>query len=240
MGGPRRGAVLTFRSVLAVATTLVIGLMVVSAPAGANSRAPKVASASASYSDGDVVGDWRVVFAGYGEVLFGGTGPAASVTLNPATATSPGETHAALVVSRDSKPASARYSARVTTVQQLRANSAPNAWETGWLVFNYTDNAHFYYLALKTNGWELGKRDPTYPGGQRFLATGARPAATIGTANKLLVKTSGNTIRVTIDGRSVARYTDSERPYLGGSFGMYAEDSRVVFDRISTSAVTAP
>lgn len=183
------------------------------------------------YSDGDVVGNWEVVFAGYGSVRAVGAG--SSFTLTPAVAASPTETHSALVVSRSAYSASARYSTRVTTKQQLRVGSPPNPWETGWLVFNYTDNEHFYYLALKTNGWELGKRDPSYPGGQRFLATGTAPSATLDRANQAVIRTSGPTINVAIDGRSVANFTDSQRPYLGGSYGFYSEDARVVFDRIS-------
>jgi len=47
-----------------------------------------------------------------------------------------------------------------------------------WVVFRYIDDDHFYHLALKPSGWELGKTDPSYPGGQRFLTTGTLPQFT--------------------------------------------------------------
>src|SRR4051794_23738226 len=95
------------------------------------------------------------------------------LSLAPAAATSIGETHAALAVSQAALSGDFTYSAQVLTDQQLRTGGPANPWETAWMVWDYTDNDHFYYFALKTNGWELGKRDPSYPGGQRFLATGS-------------------------------------------------------------------
>ena len=89
--------------------------------------------------------------------------------LQPLAATAPDETHAAIVVSREVF-SDFEFCADFVTLTQLRKNSPPNPWETAWAVFAYTDDNHFYYMAFKTNGWELGKVDPAYPGGQRFLA----------------------------------------------------------------------
>lgn len=218
----------------ALLAPVVLGLMVgVVDPAAGDQQAPTLATAPVgSYTDGQSFGDWAVVFAGYGSVQVSGLQDR-RLTLAPMVSSTPAETHAALVLSRAALPATSRYEARVRTVEQLRRGSTPNPWETGWLVVNYTDNEHFDYVALKTNGWELGKRDPAYPGGQRFLATGATPAATVGTAQRVVVRTQGATITVTINGRQVTRFTDRERPYLGGRFGFYTEDARVVFDRVS-------
>lgn len=124
---------------------------------------PTIARA-ASLSDGDTWGSWRVVFAGYGSVTATGSGNSSRLTLSPAVAATPAETHAALVVSQNAHQ-DVRLRARVGLDAQLRENSSANPWESGWLVTRYQDPEHFYYLALKTNGWELGKRDPTYPGG---------------------------------------------------------------------------
>ncbi len=68
----------------------------------------------------------------------------------------------------------------VDNLGQLSKNSPPNAWEVGWILWHYTDDTHFYSFTLQTNGWVLGKEDPSYPGTQRFLATGSSPKATIG------------------------------------------------------------
>lgn len=190
-----------------------------------------------TWADGQRFGPWRVVFTGYGVV-----GPsdltAGALKLQPAAAGSPGETHSALVVSRRRlSPSRLRVDARVRTSSQLRQGSAPNPWETAWLVWDYRDNDHFSYLAFKTNGWELGKRDPAYPGGQRFLATGAAPAATTGiwqsVSIRRIVSGQRSTLRVAIDGRSVSRFVDTERPYRSGSVGIYAEDALVEVDSVS-------
>ena len=78
------------------------------------------------------------------------------LVLEPKAATNPGDTHAALVISRGGF-SNVRFGGEAMTIAQLRTGSPPNEWETAWAVFAYTDNKHFYYLAMKTNGWELGK-----------------------------------------------------------------------------------
>ena len=41
------------------------------------------------------------------------------------------------------------YRGRVRTVRQLREGSPANPWEVAWVVWNYVDPNHFYYLAIK-------------------------------------------------------------------------------------------
>lgn len=189
-----------------------------------------------TWTDGQTLGPWNVAFAGYGAVSVGPERPRA-IRLAPAAATSENQTHAALVVSRRTvTKRCVNVSSRLVTRAQLRTGSNPNPWESGWLVWDYTDNDHFSYLALKTNGWELGKRDPAYPGGQRFLATGANPATAVGkwrtTRIKRVASADGTkaTLHVFISGRKVARFVDTERPYRAGKIGMYTEDAIVDFD----------
>jgi hypothetical protein len=156
------------------------------------------------------------------------------LVLSPQASTSPGETHAALVVSQASF-SNVRFSAGFETLQQLRTGSAPNPWESAWAIFNYTDNTHFYYVAFKPNGWELGKADPAYPGAQRFLATGSSPASPIGTEHSFDIQVDGNVIKVWLDGALLTTYTDNERPYLSGKVGFYTEDAKVAFDNVTGS-----
>jgi Ca2+-binding RTX toxin-like protein len=156
------------------------------------------------------------------------------LVLAPQSSTSPGETHAALVVSQASF-SDVRFSAGFQTLEQLRTGSAPNAWECAWAVFNYTDNTHFYYVAFKPNGWELGKADPAYPGAQRFLATGSSPASAIGSEHSFDIQQDGNVIKVWLDGVLLTTFTDNERPYLGGKVGFYTEDATVAFDNVTGS-----
>lgn len=192
--------------------------------------------ASSGWTDGQSFGPWNVVFAGYGAVSTPASRPRV-VRLAPATASAPEQTHAAMVVSQKSLAKQCiNVTSRFVTQQQLRTGSAPNPWETGWLVWDYADNDHFTYLALKTNGWELGKRDPAYPGGQRFLATGTSYATAVGqwrtTRVKRVVSSDklSSTTHVFISGAKVAKFVDTERPYRAGKVGMYSEDAVVDFD----------
>lgn len=187
---------------------------------------------SATASDGASIGDWYVVFAGYGSVVSSPVGRA-KLVLQPQSASSPDRTHAALVVSKSSFASSKlNVTGRLRTDSQLRTGSAPNPWETGWLVWDYTDNDHFSYAIAKTNGWELGKRDPTYPGGQRFLATGNNASASVGswttTQVRRVTRADGSTrITFTIGNRKVASTVDREHAYRSGKVGVYTEDAKV-------------
>jgi Ca2+-binding RTX toxin-like protein len=156
------------------------------------------------------------------------------LVLSPQASTAAGETHAALVVSQASF-SNVRFSAGFETLEQLRTGSAPNPWESAWAVFDYTDNTHFYYVAFKPNGWELGKADPAYPGAQRFLATGSSPVSAVGTEHSFDIQQDGNVISVWLDGALLTTFTDNERPYLGGKIGFYTEDAKVAFDNVSGS-----
>ena len=105
------------------------------------------------------------------------------LVLSPSVATRADETHSALVLTRKRYRGNLSFAGRLRTVRQLRTGSAPNPWECGWIVWNYQDAEHFYYLAVKPNGWELGKRDPVYAGGQNSSRPGTpstRSAAGIG------------------------------------------------------------
>lgn len=186
--------------------------------------------------DGQTFGPWQVRYAGYGNVSITSAG---RLRLSPAVAAAPEVTHAALVVSKAAlSPACLRLDATLRTTRQLRAGSAPNPWETGWLIWDYADDAHFSYLALKTNGWELGKRDPAYPTGQRFLATGNTPASRVGKWRSVSVRRAAGsdrataTLTIVVDGKRLIRFTDSQRPYLAGRAGFYTEDAVADLDVI--------
>jgi hypothetical protein len=187
---------------------------------------------------GESRGVWRVIFDGYGWVGIRSRSPN-KLTLMPASAARPDETHSSLVVSKG------RYrdfdlTATAVTARQLRVDSAPNPWESAWLVWRYTDNTHFYYLALKTNGWELGKADPDYPGAQRFLATGTDPRSSIGRQNHVRISQRGATSSVWIDGELITAFTDRERPYRRGSIGFYTEDAEVRFSDVLIDSFAKP
>jgi hypothetical protein len=152
--------------------------------------------------------------------------------LRPKAANGADATHAALALTRKSFSNHISFAGRVQTVKQLRVDAPPNPWECAWIVWNYQDNAHFYYVALKPTGWEIGKRDPAYPGGQRFLASGSRKFP-IGSWHDFIVNQSDNTIEVRVNGVAIASVADRERPYTAGRLGVYAEDSEVAIDDVT-------
>lgn len=156
------------------------------------------------------------------------------LTLAPAIAGRPDETHSALIVSRESFQGSVHFEGSVCTLEQLRVGPA-NPWETAWLVWNYGDNDHFYYFAMKPNGWELGKRDPDYLGGQRFLATSTDITFEVGKWNRFVITQDGDRIVISVDGVELVHFQDLERPYLGGRVGLYTEDARVMLDDVRGS-----
>ncbi len=181
-------------------------------------------------TDGTIFGKWNVVFSGYGCVEIETDGINKWLHESPKVSTSLIETHSSLVTG-PSFNSSLIFEANLTNIQQLR--SIPNPWETAWMIWNYQDNSHFYYFTLKTNGWELGKEDPSYPGNQRYLATGASPQAQIGKQYDVkIIQDNSNTIKVYVDNVSITTFTDNERPYNSGKIALYTEDAHVHFDDI--------
>ena len=183
-----------------------------------------------SWEDGSTHGPWRSVYDGFGSnqvVVEEGNKVLAQA---PRASLLPDETHAGLVVTRRTFEDIVLH-VKAKTVSQLRT-VLPNPWETAWVLWNYTDDEHFYYLALKPNGWELGKEDPAYPGAQRYLATGSSPQFPIGPWYTVKIRQVGRTIDVSVDGDHLVSFVDNERPYRSGSVGLYNEDADVRFDAV--------
>jgi 1,2-diacylglycerol 3-beta-glucosyltransferase len=180
-------------------------------------------------SHGRTPSPWRVVFTGHGQV----TMPGQAIQLAPERATAPGITHAALAVSA---PDYGNFSATLTvrTVRQMRqgAAGAPHPWEVGWVLWHYTSNRSFYALTLEQHGWVLSKQDPAYRGAERFLASGRTPGFPVGRAHQVQITQTGPAITIRADGHLLTRFTDTQRPYLTGSFGLYCEDSVARFEAI--------
>ncbi|MEX5711514.1 family 16 glycoside hydrolase [Parafrankia sp. FMc6] len=179
------------------------------------------------WRDGTRHGPWLAVFDGYGRTTGQLEAGGLVITLAPRTADAPERTHAGLVVSSEHY-GDVRFTTQVRTVRQLR-HGTPAPWEVGWVLWNYTDPAHFYAFALKPNGWELSKQDPAYPGGQRFLASGPAPRARLGSWHTVEVIHDRDSMAVSVDGVPTVRMQDTERPYVSGAVGLYCEDSVVEF-----------
>jgi hypothetical protein len=154
------------------------------------------------------------------------------VVLSPGVADRPDATHSALLITRETYSGRISFAGRVQTVKQLRSGSPPNPWECAWLVWNYRDEQHFYYVALKPAGWEIGKRDPAYPGGQRFLASGDG-GFPIGTWHAFRIVQEGASITIQLNGVEIASIADGERPFTSGKLGLYTEDAEVQLDDVT-------
>jgi hypothetical protein len=157
--------------------------------------------------------------------------------ISSAAPASAAETFSSLVVSRQAW-ADMAVSVDTTTVAQLR-RPEPNTWEVPWVLFRYSDLAHYYWLILKPNGWELGKKDGGALDGtapQKFLATGSTPTFPIGRRYRVHLTISGGTIAATVNGTPLFRYTDPH-PLPAGALGLYEEDSTVAFDNVSVTPV---
>mgnify|MGYP000185415742 CR=1 FL=1 len=189
------------------------------------------------WEEGAVLGGWLNEFDGYGSVAVREVDGSPALTAVPARADDPGMTHAALIRTTAEFGDTLDLQVRATTLAQVRTGSDPNPWETAWVAWSYTDAEHFYYVALKTNGWELGKRDPAYPGGQRFLADGRDVTFPVGTAAEVEILQDGAEMTVIVDGVALTTFEDTERPYLAGAVGLYTEDAAVAFDDV---VITTP
>ena len=200
--------------------------MVAALVAGAGTVGPRMVM-DRPWKEGSVRGRWTTVFTGCGEV----TGGDDAVELSPKAPQRTEGTHAALVTT--TRPyRDFTLSLRVNTRRQLRPG-APNPWEVAWVLWHYASPQHFYALVLKPNGWEISKQDAAYPQGQRFLASGNTPTFPVGTGHTVGVVQIGDVAKVSVDGRLLTAVTDTERPYLSGSVGLYTEDAQVTFGSFS-------
>jgi len=184
--------------------------------------------------DGGRIGLWTVVSTGFGCVKAAGEGEERWMHSSTSRSRLPSETHASLLTG-PSVSGPFTLSAKVMTVEQNRSDAAPNDWETAWLLWNYTDRDHFYYFIAKPTGWELGKRDPAFRGGQRFLIEGKEPVFPLRTWARITITQSGRRIFVRSGGMLVTSFTDVQRPYESGRIGLYGEDCFARFDDVSVA-----
>ncbi len=182
-------------------------------------------------------GPWHVVFDGvdHGRGVFLSKG---RLRLVPQVSTRANDTNSTLVVSRQQfGPAALQLNATWTTTKTTRVGTA-NPWETGWLVWDYVDPDHFTYLVLKPNGWEVGRRDPSQPGTQRFIVDADAPVTPIGMTRSVVVKRIGDVTTITVNGTPLTTFNlPADERY--GSVGMYTEDAVVDWTRFQAFTPTS-
>lgn len=194
--------------------------------------------------------------------------PGQVLSLRPAPPDHDGVTRSTFVASTAPAVGPLLLQASLRTDAQLR--QAPNPWETGWLFWRLAEDLstraqtadpadlcgrrHGLYLALKTNGWELGKfgpgyaagltRDPAAGGCQRFLASGDSPRARPGHWQRVCVLAIDDRFAAWVDGEPLvgagtwqdrddtairAGRPEGEPLYSSGAIGLYTEDAAVSF-----------
>jgi len=193
-------------------------------------------TAGTIFLDGHIYGNWKDQFNGGGttEVFNPGT-LITTKCLSEWPAYVYGSTRSTMVTSTTAFSSNNFY-AYSTFVTLSQNRPSPNSWEMGWFVWDYTDNAHFYNVILRTDGWELDKEDPAYPGNQRFLTSGFSPTFALDSVNTISVTQSSNVITVNVNGNYLTSYTDMQRPYYGGKIGLYDEDSHVAWGVTAASS----
>lgn len=195
---------------------------------------PSASQQQRNFNDGDRHGPWTVRYTGYGTVKQDGS----SIVLSPRSASSVDRTHGALVHTTK-RCQDADFALTVRTDAQVRQGTA-NPWEVGWVLWNFHNDTRFYALALKPNGWEVTKQDPAYRGDQRFVATGHDPKFPVGGSYRVAITQRWPQMTISVDGTELVTITDDDKPYRGGSVGLYTEDARVAFSDFDLPPCLAP
>ena len=183
--------------------------------------------------------NFDIAYSGGGAVVMNHS----EITLSPQISTTSSETHAALVMLKETqyKPAkNFELVVNVSTTQQLRQNDTPNDWEVFWLFFNYngdnTNKTTNYFISKPKTGIELGIAYEQI--GQVFLSN--QPAATtaIGQSHTFKFRRLNNVFTVYRDDKLFYTYTNnplaSKKLYDSkGSIGFYTEDAAVEIKAVS-------
>ncbi len=223
------------RSAAVLAVALTAALVTEVGPAHAAQRRVLLAESFEGYAPNQLwrnqtaYGKWFVNYAGFGGIAVEQS-RSRVLALKPKASTRASETHAAQVVSRQ-RFGDFDMTLRLHTARQLRT-PRPRAWEVAWVLWHYLDDNHFYYLVLKPTGWEIGKADPAYPGGQRYLVTQDEIRFPTGRWHDVRIRQEGSTMTVWANGRKLRTLTDTRAPYLSGRMGLYTEDAYVHFDNV--------
>lgn len=133
---------------------------------------------------------------------------------------------------------------RMRTVQQLRTGAPPNVWERAWLFF-FVDHWHHYYMILKDDGLEVGKKDNEQQLDEQwfFVATDPSVLVPVGQWADVEMSLQGQRLTVKVNGTLVADIMDNgsitnvrngvtvpivpQSPVLAEpkAIGLYVEDS---------------
>jgi hypothetical protein len=182
-------------------------------------------------------GKWKNVYSGFGSTGVENDDKNYVFFLKPMATKTSNDTQAALVRSNESF-CNFDMNVDVNTVKQLRENSPPNAWESGWIFFRFTDTFHYYWFTISPEGIELGKKDcdacQDPVDGQQYLVTNLDPKLELNSWSHWNINAIGNHIKVFVNGNLVVDYIDKDisPKIFCGNIAMYTEDAYVRFDNM--------
>lgn len=195
-------------------------------------------------------GKWKAVYAGDGSVGVTRDNKTFGNNTNnyfferPKVSTRYNDTSASLVTTSKSF-SDFQMTLKMRTVRQLRENSPPAPWETAWVFWHYTDKFHYYALVLKTNGFQIEKKDNYVKCDcEIYLYDVSHPKVKLGNWQTITLSVTGSAsgtphIKVWVDGVEAADFVDNKihqpnSPQMSkGSVGLYNEDSLVNFDNVN-------
>ena len=109
-------------------------------------------------------------------------------------------------------------------------------------MFRYTDNFHYYWFIIKTDGIELGKKDcddcTDSRDGQQFLVSKPTPNLKLNSWSNWKMAIYGNHIQVWVDEKKVIDYVDDamSSKLASGNIAMYSENAYVQYDNINVTS----
>nr|WP_295901151.1 LamG domain-containing protein [uncultured Bdellovibrio sp.] len=176
-----------------------------------------------------------VVYNGEGHVDFN----TSDITLSPKASTASTETHASLVLIKDTVDTPLQdfeLTLDLSVTQQLRQNTAANDWEVFWLFFSYNDNGDVlnkttnYFMSKPGSGSELGLAHGEL--GQKFISTDAAAKTALASRHVFKYVRVGGNFTVYRDGSLFYSFVGSagfpQKIYSSkGSLGFYSEDAEV-------------
>lgn len=121
------------------------------------------------------------------------------------------------------------YTFQVFMNTQRQMRLPPTEDTVGSVIFRYADLKHYYFVAITTNGVELGK----YHGSPQktSLAFASSPRLELGHTYNLTITANDNHLMVSIDGTLVIDTFDPNPLFVGG-IGLASDDAEVYFDNV--------
>jgi hypothetical protein len=206
-------------------------------------------------SDGQISpnGKWKAIYSGFGSMgVANSTNTTPNNTNNyffeqPKASVYYNETRASLATTTKAF-SDFQMKLDMKTVMQLRQNTAPNPWETAWIFWHWTDNFHYYALVLKTNGFQIEKKDNNNhnDSAEIYLIDVSHPKVKLGQWQTITIRHEGSRsgtphIQVWVDGVKAADFVDNETlnsyKMSSGYLGLYTEDAKVNFDNVSLNVI---